>query len=298
MRSMEWKRLIGKTLHGSICLWLVLSKSSVFCALRSTSFQILYCVLVRFTRTPRQTLHGKTDWCGLQVHRNTQTWTELTGGKGIRVEYLPRIQHLAAQWRSQMFTVEIRWDRHLGISQEESYLCRCSTTFPVDQETMKKMRVKCSTRFSKCKEFWIRTKVIAWSWFRESGIRSVQVVHKVNGTIWRKNDVRIWRKQTSSLPCHESIAKRSAQKQRRWKIVDTLLCRWGYDWHCCSQNDFCESAQSLRSSRRNVWRMRNSPLSEGSRVPRSCQSWSTQICFWILMILHIKDFNCKDAENE
>ena len=28
--------------------------------------------------------------------------------------------------------------RHQRISQEESYLCRCSTTFPVDQKTMKK----------------------------------------------------------------------------------------------------------------------------------------------------------------
>ena len=30
------------------------------------------------------------------------------------------------------------WMRHQRISQEESYLCRCSTTFPVDQKTMKK----------------------------------------------------------------------------------------------------------------------------------------------------------------
>ena len=27
------------------------------------------------------------------------------------------------------------------------------------------------------------------------------------------------------VPCHESIVQRSAQKQRRWKIVDTQLCR-------------------------------------------------------------------------
>ena len=33
----------------------------------------------------------------------------------------------------------------------------------------------------------------------------------------------------SSLPCHESIVQRPAQKQRRWKIVDTLLCRFGND---------------------------------------------------------------------
>ena len=32
MRSMEWKQLIGKIIHGSICLWLVMNKSSVFSA--------------------------------------------------------------------------------------------------------------------------------------------------------------------------------------------------------------------------------------------------------------------------
>ena len=31
-------------------------------AQRSTSFQILYCVLVRYSRTNNQTVHGKTDW--------------------------------------------------------------------------------------------------------------------------------------------------------------------------------------------------------------------------------------------
>ena len=30
------------------------------------------------------------------------------------------------------------WEKHQKISQEEFYLCRCSTTFPVEQKTMKK----------------------------------------------------------------------------------------------------------------------------------------------------------------
>ena len=36
-------------------------KSSVFSAQRSTYFQILFCVLVRYTRTPNQTLHANQD---------------------------------------------------------------------------------------------------------------------------------------------------------------------------------------------------------------------------------------------
>ena len=35
---------------------------SIFNARRSTSFQILYCVLVRSSKTPNRTMHGKTDW--------------------------------------------------------------------------------------------------------------------------------------------------------------------------------------------------------------------------------------------
>ena len=45
--------------------------------------------------------------------------------------------------------------------------------------------------------------------------------------IAEQDDVRIWRKQTSSLPCHESIVQSSAQ--RLWKTVDALLCRFGHD---------------------------------------------------------------------
>ena len=47
MRYMEWKQLTGKTLHGSICLWLVMNKF-VFSAQKSTYFQILYGVLERW----------------------------------------------------------------------------------------------------------------------------------------------------------------------------------------------------------------------------------------------------------
>ena len=46
-------------------------------AQRSTSFQILYCVLVRYTRSPNQTMHGNKDWSGSKHLRNTENLTEL-----------------------------------------------------------------------------------------------------------------------------------------------------------------------------------------------------------------------------
>ena len=42
-----------------------------------------FCIVsgVRYTRTLAQTQHGKTDWDGSKVHRNTETWTELTASQ-------------------------------------------------------------------------------------------------------------------------------------------------------------------------------------------------------------------------
>ena len=37
-----------------------------------------------------------------------------------------------------------------------------------------------------------------------------------------KDDVNVRRKWTSDFPCHESIVKGSAQKHRRWEVVDSL----------------------------------------------------------------------------
>ena len=49
---------------------------------------------------------------------------------------------------------------------------------------------------------------------RKSGIPSVKIVHKVNGTKWLKND-DISRKRTPSLPCSKSIVQRSHHKKKK-----------------------------------------------------------------------------------
>ena len=88
----------------------------------------------------------------------------------------------------------------------------------------------------------------------------------------REDDVDTRRKRTSSLSSHESIDQRSAQEQRRWKIVDPLLCRPGHDYHCFSHNYFCKSAQSLRSSRRKcVKNMNPFMIDRGIRCGRTVE---------------------------
>ena len=220
MRSMERRQLIAKILHGNIYLWLVMKESSVFSTQRSTYFQILYCVLVTCTRTPNQTMHGNK--AGIQ-----KPWQSWRWANGIRVEYFPRIQYVAAQWRSQKFIVEIRRDTR-NFHRQDCIHLHVQRHLMVIERQQERMQVICATLFSICQKIWSRTMVISWSWFREkSGILSVQIVHKVNGTNDRKDDVKILRKRTPSLPCHESIVQRSSQEQRRWKIVDPLLCRPG-----------------------------------------------------------------------
>ena len=147
---------------------------------------------------------------------------------GLRVEYSPTIQYVAAQWRSQKFTVEIRWDtgefhrkNHFHVDVQRHFLRQWT-----------RMHVKCQSRFSKCKKIRTRTMVISWSWF--------------------------------------------------WKEV----------------------AQSLQSSRRDVWRIRNpstrdrgNPLSLDNRVLHSCQAWSRRKCLWIVVTQHIKIFCCSSRKN-
>ena len=86
----------------------------------------------------------------------------------------------------------------------------------------------------------------------KSGTPQVKTVHKESGTKLQKGCCWNLQKADIHFPIHESIVQRSAQKQRPWKIVDTLLCRFGDDSNCLSHNYLCKSAQSLRSRRRNV----------------------------------------------
>ena len=56
----------------------MMKETSIIDAQRVMSFQILFRVLVRYTRTPNRTVHGNKDWDGSNHHRNTETLTEST----------------------------------------------------------------------------------------------------------------------------------------------------------------------------------------------------------------------------
>ena len=122
MRSVEWKQLTGKTLHGSIYLWLVMNKSSVSCTQRSTYSQILYCALERWTRTLNQILSGKTSWRGSKVRQNTELWTEFMVSQWNSSGTSSQDSHIAALPQSPRVTFKIErntrqiyWTDHLHV---------------------------------------------------------------------------------------------------------------------------------------------------------------------------------------
>ena len=91
-----------------------------------------------------------------------------------------------------------------------------------------------------CKEDSSKTLVIPRTWIRNKVVFYFhwQTTRRMGQSRWIYDD-QIRREQTSSFPTHESIVPRNAEKQRRWKIIFSLLWRCGYDRNCFSQNFFC-----------------------------------------------------------
>ena len=146
--------------------------------------------------------------------------------------------------------------RHQRISQEESYLCRCSMTFPVDQKTMNKNAWRMPDSFL-CMQRDLeqdnghsldldQKEVVLYQWRQPT--RNL-------GQNCRKDAFGICWNRMSDFQCYDSVVQRSTQKQRTWKTVDSLCCHSGNNWNCFSHNCFCKSAQSSRSSREDVWRI-------------------------------------------
>ena len=66
------------------------------------------------------------------------------------------------------------------------------------------------------------------------------------------------------------VSRGTLKSEGGGKIIDTLLCRWWYDWNCSSHSYFCQSAQYLRSSLRCVGRIQYLSHTNGeTRVGRT-----------------------------
>ena len=158
---------------------------------------------------------------------------------GIRVEKFPKIHHIAARRRSPQ--VHEQNGRPNAIPKT-NYL---SMTSYGEIKTMKRnvLLIPHLCLYSE-KDFQqdvghssdlVRNKVV-FHWQRKTR-------RKMGSSRWIDDD-QIRRKRTPSFPSNESGVSRNAQKQRRWKIIYTFLCRWWDDWNCFSH---CQSVSTEQS---------------------------------------------------
>ena len=103
----------------------------------------------------------------------------------IGVEYSKDSIRCSSVKKSKVYCAD--WEKHQKISQEEFYLCRCSSTFPVEQKTMKQNVWQTPNSYLCTREDLEkdsgRLLVLV---LRKSGTLWKRIVHKEFGTIWRK----------------------------------------------------------------------------------------------------------------
>ena len=222
---------------------------------------------------------------------------------GIRVEDFPGFNALQLSEEDKSLLYRLRETPEK--SQEEFYLCRCSTTFPVEQKTMKKNVWQMLDSYRCMQEDLEKdTMVIHWSWFWKEVVLCQRRHSTTNlGQNCGKDVVGIRWERMSNFPCYDSIVQRSTQKQRTWYTVMTLCSQPGNDWDYFSHNCFCKPAQSLRSSRRNMWRVWNPSRKNGATccdrtINQSFSVRSRQKFLWIVMTWLTRIFYCSNMENE
>ena len=182
-----------------------------------------FCVMSwKDEREPtNQILSGKTSWRGSKVHHNTELWRQLVvsqwNSSGIFSQDSP---HCSSATKSKSSCQ--KWAKSQNNFQDGSSSCRCSTT---SHRGSKDNEQECE----------LNAKFMRKGFHQENGYSSdldqkrsailfIIANHKENG---RESQNWWWSKfsesGTPSLPFHESIVPRNAQKQRWWKIINTLL---------------------------------------------------------------------------
>ena len=148
MRSLDWKQLVGKMIHGNTCLESVKKESSILNERRSTSFQILYCVLVRYTRT--QSNDAPEDRLGwFKTSSKYRNFDRIDG------EPMDSEENIFTGFNTLQLSDEVKCLLLRLDDTPENFTGRKFSCGSRDNE--KEMHVKCRSRFSKCKEIWKRT---------------------------------------------------------------------------------------------------------------------------------------------
>ena len=176
---------------------------------------------------------GRQSWRGSRVHHNTELWTQLIvsqwNSSGIFSQDSPHCSS-ATKSKSSCQKMSDQPDEFNGRIIFMSMLNDISWGSE-DNEQECESDVNLVSIYAK--RFPVRTLVIPLTWIRKEVVFYLwkQTTRRMGQSRWIDGD-KIWRKRTPSFPCHESTVPRNGKKQRRWKIINTLLRWWGNDWNC------------------------------------------------------------------
>ena len=277
-----WIRLVGESFMEISVIDCWPKPSSIFNARKSTSFQILCCVLEGPSASEVQwILEDKIGW--ITTSQSYGDWLNQWRAYWIRVEYFPRI-HLVAVLRHNRRSIEQDWKKHRKLSQEIFHICRCSTTFLVTKKTMKKkfgnaevvpnMQRPCSEK----------------KWYSRK---------EDPQEIWDNIAEKMLLVRRFSVLRHYCPEVNSEAKDTR-KTVDSLCCHSRDKWDNFSHNCFCKSAQSLRAVA-NMSEECESPHDQSGKpdVIINCSQWNQDgRSFENWRPKHIKTFHCNDMKSE
>ena len=207
-----------------------------------------------------------------------------------------RIHHIATLPQSPRVTVKIgRTTRKIHWTDLSS--CRCSTTSHGDLKTTKRMQVKCSARFSLCKEIFSRTMVIPRTWIR----KEMDSTHDYNpqGEWDRIAEQMMLTFAESKHPVSRSTSpfSRGVLKSKGGGKLSMHYCADPGTIETFTHNYFCKSAQYKRSSRRYVLRM-SDLLWKDNLNHCSCEVWWRHTYFSPMILHNEKKIYCKDRRNE
>ena len=154
---------------------------------------------------------------------------------------------------------------HQKISQEEFYSCRWSTTFLVEQETMNKNVWQTVDSYLCMQENLVKDN--GHSFVLSSEKKWYSMKEDSPQGIWDK--IAEWMLlEFAESGCPNSRAtsplSRGLLKSKGHGKLSIQYAAGQETIETFSYNCFCKSAQSLRSSRRNVWRVRNPSRSNGA----------------------------------
>ena len=293
MIYVEWIQLIGKILYGNNCFWSVMKKSSISCTQRSTYSQILYCALEGWTRTHNQincAWEDRLTWFKefITMQNFGQNWR---WANWIRVEYLPRIHHIAALPQSPRVTclrlsVTARRKSQDGLSS-----CRCLTTSHGDLKTMNwnnKSNAQLVSLYAK------RFGAGQWSFFRPGSEKKWYSISEDSPQgEWDK----IAEKMMLTLAENTHPVFRSTSPLSRGVLESKGGGKFLIHYYADSGTIETVLRTIVSVNQLSLYGAVADMCEECESFHDSCQMWWIQTYFW-LMILHKKKIYCEEKEND